>query len=97
MNGGNGIDNRRIDWDDWLDGREIDDDDGVGLEMKIGDGGVVMFPTESLSNLLHRVTQHSLAGGISQNALPTSASEGQSSPAFHLSPRDIRSLSSAAA
>lgn len=46
MNGGNEIDNRRIDWDNWLDGREIDDDDGVGLEMKIGDGGVVMFPTE---------------------------------------------------
>lgn len=93
MNGINEIDNRRIDWDDWLDGREIDDDDGVGLEMKIGDGGVVMFPTE----LLHRVTQHSLTGGISQNALPTSASEGQRSPAFHLSPRDIQSLSSAAA
>lgn len=54
--------------------------------MKIGDGGVVMFLAESSSDLLHRVTQHSLAGGISQNALPTPASERQSSPAFHLRP-----------
>lgn len=53
--------------------------------MKIGDGGVVMFLAESSSDLLHRVTQHSLAGGISQNALPTSKRKAKL-PAFHLRP-----------
>lgn len=43
MNGGNGIDDRRNDRDSRLDGWEIDGDDGMCLEMKVGDGGVVMF------------------------------------------------------
>lgn len=67
MNGGNLIDDRRNDWDSWLDGWEIDGDDGMCLEMEIGDGGV----RRSSSDFLYRVTQSSRAWGICQNALPT--------------------------
>lgn len=38
MNGGNGIGDRRNYWDSWLDRWEIDGDDGMCLEMEIGDG-----------------------------------------------------------